>query len=69
VTNDDAQVRIDELEFRFTHQEKLLEQLNEVVIEQRSVILRLEIQIGALRDQLGGMSSSEGGEDPPPPHY
>ncbi len=61
--------RIDDLEFRFLHQEKLLEQLNEVVIEQRNVIARLEVRVEGLKDQLSGLSANEDGEDPPPPHY
>ncbi len=69
LSDDEAKGRIDELEFRFLHQEKLLEHLNEVVIEQRALIARLENALGALKEQVGGLTPQDGSEEPPPPHY
>ncbi len=69
MSDDEAKGRIDELEFRHLHQEKLLEHLNEVVIEQRALITRLQNDLGALKEQIGGLTSQDGGDEQPPPHY
>ena len=49
-------------------QEKLTEDLNQVVIEQRRAIEQLTSEITALREQI--LSDPDGTlKDEPPPHY
>ncbi len=65
--SNDLEARIVELEIRYSHQEHLLEQLNEVVREQRDLIDRLSHAI----DDLRATQASDGEAPPnePPPHY
>jgi len=60
--------RVTELEVRLTYQDRLIAELNEVVIELRGEVLRLaaktrrveqELEVGASNDPANG----------PPPHY
>lgn len=44
--------RIDELEIRYAHQEKLLDELNDVVTEYNQRIARLEKEILRYREML-----------------
>lgn len=60
--------RLVELESRLMHQEKLLEQLDGVVIEQQKNIERLTRELLRLKDHLL-QPPAETGEEPPPPHY
>ncbi len=59
--------RLIDLESRLMHQEKLLEQLNEVVTEQQSMIERLQRELAALREQFSHVGEEQAEE--PPPHY
>jgi SlyX protein len=64
--------RLNELEIRFTHQERTIEELNETVCRQEITLERLEREVQALRDQMKVLlpsliMSSE--EEEPPPHY
>ncbi len=59
--------RLIDLEMRLMHQEKLLEQLDEVVTDQHKLIERLQREIARLKEQvLQGPSEDV---DEPPPHY
>jgi SlyX protein len=63
----DAQHRLTELEIKLTHQERLLDELNEVVTEQRNVIDRLEKRTVMLEKALFSMQEEPANEAPP--HY
>ena len=52
------------------HQERLLDELNGVLIEQRAMIDRLQGQLDRLKEQMAsGGDASEGAHDEKPPHY
>ena len=70
--DDDAEIRLTELEIRLAHHERMSEELSAVVFEQGRTIDRLTAQLHRLRDRLA--SQEAGGErspqdDKPPPHY
>lgn len=57
-----------DLELRFMQQEKLTEELNEVIVEQQRAIDRLAQELRALREQiLAGAEAAP--KDERPPHY
>jgi SlyX protein len=60
--------RLIELESRLMHQEKLLEQLDEVVTEQQKRIDVLERTLARLQEQVR-MQAEDHPSEPPPPHY
>ena len=64
--------RIDELEQRYMHQEKTIQELNEIVCRQDLAIELLKREIALLKEQSLMMNPS-GTRDPdqeePPPHY
>lgn len=64
---DDVEQRVIELEIKLTHQDRLLEELNEVVIEQRVHLDKLEKRADALEKALFSIQDDPGNE--PPPHY
>ena len=59
--------RLIDLESRLMHQEKLYEQLNEVVTEQADMIARLQRELARLKEQLLQGPTEDVNE--PPPHY
>jgi len=64
--------RITELELRFMHQEKTINELNETVCRQELAIARLERELGLMREQFLLLSPSinrTADEEEPPPHY
>ncbi|MDJ0522047.1 MAG: SlyX family protein [Planctomycetota bacterium] len=61
------QERLIDLESRLMHQEKLYEQLNEVVTEQAALIERLQREINRLKEQILAGPNEDVNE--PPPHY
>ncbi|MBN4059032.1 SlyX family protein [Endomicrobium sp. AH-315-J14] len=61
--------RITELEIKLTHQEDLLETLNQVVIEQAKQIESLKRSIEHLEHQGSGDDNQAGPADEKPPHY
>jgi SlyX protein len=68
---DRTESRLVELESRLTEQERVIEQLNEVVIEQGLGLERLAERVRTLTESLGSSSNdaSGGSSEPPPPHY
>ncbi len=56
-----------DFEMRLMHQEKLLEQLNDVAVEQQGTIQRLQKEIARLKEQLVAGPNEDVNE--PPPHY
>ena len=64
--------RIDELEMRYMHQEKAIQELNEIVSRQELVIDFLRREIVAIREQSLMMAPSavrDADQEEPPPHY
>lgn len=64
--------RITELEIRFSHQDHFLKQLNEIVVEQQTTIVRLEKEILDLKRSVNseaGVSGTRSLADDKPPHY
>ena len=56
-----------DLEMRLMHQEKLLEQLNEVVTDQHGLIERLRREVARLKEQILQGPTEDVNERPP--HY
>lgn len=64
--------RLTDLESRYTHQERIIEELLETVYRQQQTLDRLEREVAELREQLQIVLPSlvELPEDEePPPHY
>jgi SlyX protein len=64
--------RIDAMEMRIAHQERIIEELNNAVTEQWKQIESLTKQIGRVTDRVQSMEEnapSSGEAEPPPPHY
>mgnify|MGYP001826327002 CR=1 FL=1 len=61
-----AEDRVTELETQFMHLEKMVEQLNDVVIEQQARIEQLQRELQALREAA---AQPDEDVDEPPPHY
>ena len=61
--------RLVELESRSMHQERLIDELNGIVIEQRKQIDRLERKLARLTEQVRNPSGDDGQHDEAPPHY
>ena len=59
--------RLVDLEIRYSHLEKQLLELNQVVFEQQKTISLLQEQLISLRTRVGGMGEAMPNE--PPPHY
>ncbi|MFN3200333.1 MAG: SlyX family protein [Bradymonadia bacterium] len=59
----DQEARITELEIRLTHQDRLLEELNGVVIEQQNQLELLKEQVEVLTTRL--VESAPDGDTPP----
>ena len=61
--------RIIELEIKLTHQDRLLEALNDVVVEQANQIDELRRAVAGLEKGGGGAALPIGPADEKPPHY
>lgn len=64
--------RIDELELRYMHQEKTLQELNEIVCRQELAIECLKREVAQLKEQSIMMNPSvtrDPDQEEPPPHY
>ena len=67
---EDAAIRIAELEFRLAEQEKVIADLNEMVVAQWRKIDVLERRVNELREEFDEASRLPGGgPEKPPPHY
>jgi SlyX protein len=68
----DANARLDALEVRITYQDKVIEDLNNVVTAQWRQIDALTKQLERMTDRLRSVEESvppSGEPEPPPPHY
>jgi SlyX protein len=61
--------RIEDLEVRIAHQERMIADLNAIVTEQWRKIDLMERQLRELRDEMRNAVPQRDGEEPPPPHY
>jgi SlyX protein len=64
--------RLTELEIRAMHQERTIQELNDMVYRQEQALARLQLEVLQLRQQLMTASSSLNRteeEETPPPHY
>ena len=67
VMADRNETRITELEIKLTHQDRLLEELNQVVIAQAEEIRRLHKRFERLEQTM--LQVQVDPADEPPPHY
>lgn len=67
MTHDPA--RLDALEIRIAHQDKIIADLNEVVATQWRRIEALERELKFLREEVRNSWPGRGEPEPPPPHY
>jgi uncharacterized coiled-coil protein SlyX len=68
----DMDNRITELEMQLMHQQRLVEELNELVYQQQQSIDGLVVELAQIKEQLQMSFSSlvrEPEEESPPPHY
>ena len=66
----DHHARLAELEQRIAEQDKVIADLNEMVVAQWRKIDNLERRFGELRDEFDAAALARpDGEEPPPPHY
>lgn len=64
--------RIDTLEVRLAHQDRLIEDLNQTITAQWKDIDRLKREIERLSDRMASAELALGpdpGDEPPPPHW
>ncbi len=64
--------RLTELEIRFTHQERTIEELNEIVCRQELALESLEREVRQISEQVKMLLPAflkEQDEEEPPPHY
>ncbi|NOR23386.1 MAG: hypothetical protein GQ542_03170 [Desulforhopalus sp.] len=67
---DDINDRIQFLEEKFEYQERTIDALNDVIIEQQTQLNSLEDKILRLQALITAIEDNpSGGEEPPPPHY
>jgi uncharacterized coiled-coil protein SlyX len=70
MTDPDAAVRMAELETRLAEQDRMIADLNEMVIAQWRKIDGLESRFGELRDAFDTAALTRAGAtETPPPHY
>ncbi|MEM7276937.1 MAG: SlyX family protein [Pseudomonadota bacterium] len=60
--------RLTEVETKLAYLEDTVQTLNDILIEQRNQIDRLESKLSALRESMDS-ASADGPDDQPPPHY
>lgn len=70
MTGDDVAIHLTELELRIAEQDKVIADLNEMVVSQWRKIDGLERRLGELRDEFEAASLNRpDAPEPPPPHY
>ena len=65
----DLSRRLEALEVRSAHQERLLVELNDVITAQWKQIDLLSRQCARLQDEVQNIGPARDGAEPPPPHY
>ena len=67
---DDMDAKVEELERRIAEQDRVIADLNDMVVAQWRKIDSLERRLGELRDEFDAAALSRpDGREPPPPHY
>lgn len=66
---DDRDARIEALEIRLAHQDRITGELNETVTAQWREIDALRREVERLREEFQSIGSQRDGPEPPPPHY
>lgn len=70
---DEMNRRMQILEEKFAYQEKTIDALNDVIIDQQAQLDMLKEQLRELRELMTAVQQpsypSSGGDEPPPPHY
>jgi SlyX protein len=61
--------RLDEVEVRLAHHERMIAELNEVITAQWRKIDQLERHMSRIREELQSIEPQRQGIEPPPPHY
>ena len=70
MAEDETAIRIAELELRLAGQDKVIADLNEMVVAQWRKIDALERRLGELREEFEATSAARGdAPEKPPPHY
>ena len=65
-----SQAQLAELEARIAEQDRIIADLNDMVVAQWRKIDSLERRVGELRDEFDAAALSRSdGREPPPPHY
>jgi len=69
--DDDQNERLTELEIKFAYSQEMIENLNEEVTKQWTVIDKLTRQLGTMHDQMATLAhdTDKPLDEPPPPHY
>lgn len=68
----EVEARVVELEVRYTHQERALGEMSEVVYRQQQLVEKLERRLKVLEKRLGDIGEPPAARDPKdevPPHY
>ncbi len=61
--------RLEALEIRIAHQDRLIAELNEVVTEQWRLVDGLSRNVARLAEEVRSLEPRRDGPEPPPPHY
>jgi len=64
--------RLDDLEMRLAHHERMIDDLNQTITAQWKDIDRLKREVDRLNDRLANAEAALGpdpGDEPPPPHW
>lgn len=64
--------RLDALEIRLAHQDRVIEDLNQTITAQWKDIDRLKREVERLSDRMASAELAlgpDGGDEPPPPHW
>ncbi len=68
---EDLVARLDTLEMRSAHADRVIEDLNAVIADQWKQIERLRRRLDQIDDQVAAVEhmARSGSKEPPPPHY